>query len=103
VINVQLVMVSLAVAACIVGLLRARDAIRADQIDGRQGFGRAIRWRVFLVVALLCWIGGISVLVWLADKPPLEQLVSLDPPGVIDTRIWIPLGARVNTNSAPGF
>ena len=87
-------MVSLAVAACMAGVSAASDAIRADQIDARQGLWPAIRWRVFLVLALLCWIGGISVLVWLVDKPPLEQPVSLDPPGVIDNRIRIPLRAR---------
>jgi hypothetical protein len=92
--NVQLFMGSVAAAACIAGLLSANAAIQADEIDGRLSLWPAIRWRVVLVVALLFWIGGISVLVWLTDRSPLDQPISLDPPGVIDTRIWIPLRAR---------
>jgi hypothetical protein len=49
---------------------------------------------VALVAALLFWIGGIGALIWLVDRSALEQPISLDPPGVIDTRIWIPLRAR---------
>jgi hypothetical protein len=92
--SVQLVMVSVAVGACIAGLLSANAAIQADPIEGRQGLWSVIRWRVILVVALLFWIGGIVVLAWLIDRSPLEQPISLDPPGAIDTRIWIPLRAR---------
>ncbi len=87
-------MVSVAVAACIAGLLSANAAIQADPIDGPQGLWPAIRRRVVSVVALLFWIGGISALVWLISRSPLEQAISLDPPGVVDTRIWIPLRAR---------
>ena len=92
--NVQLFVVSIAIAACIAGLLSGNAAIQADQIEGRLGLWPAIRWRVALVVGLLFWIGGISALVWLVSRSLLEQPISLDPPGVIDTRIWIPLRAR---------
>src|SRR5882762_4851183 len=76
------------------GLLLARAAARAEQIDGRQALWPVIRWRVALVVTLLVWIGGVSALVSFVSRAPLEQPISLDPPGVIDTRIWIPLRAR---------
>jgi hypothetical protein len=92
--SVQIFMLSVAVAACIGGLLSANDAVQADPIDGRQRLWPVIRWRVVLVVTLLFWMGGISALVWLVSKSPLEQPISLDPPGVIDTSIWIPLRSR---------
>jgi hypothetical protein len=63
-------------------------------IVARQSLWSLIRRRVVLVVALLVWIGCFITLESLTSKPPLEQPISLDPPGVIDTKIWIPLRER---------
>ena len=45
-------------------------------------------------MALLVWIGSAVALEWYIDQSPLEQAISLDPAGVIDTKIWIPLRER---------
>jgi len=68
--------------------------IQADPIVAQEGLWPSIRRRVALVVVLLVWIGGVATLEWLVDQPPLEQPISLDPPGVIDTKIWVPLRER---------
>lgn len=70
------------------------DLTQAGQIVGQQGLWPSMRRRVALVAALLVWIGGVIVLEWIVDHSPLEQSISLDPPGVIDTKVWIPLQER---------
>jgi hypothetical protein len=50
-----------------------------------------IRRHVTLIVSLLAWICSFFALDSLVSRFPLEQSISLDPPGVIDTNIWIPL------------
>ena len=64
---------------------------QAGQIVGQRSLWPSIRRRVALVVVLLVWIGGVMTLEARVDQSPLEQHISLDPPGVIDTKIWIPL------------
>jgi hypothetical protein len=69
-------------------------AAQAGQIIAPQGLWPVIGRRVILVVILLVWIGGLITLDSLLSKSPLTQPISLDPPGVIDTEIWIPLRER---------
>ena len=65
--------------------------IQADQVVIREGLWSEIGRRVALIVILLVWIGAFITLDTLVSKSPLAQPISLDPPGVIDTEIWIPL------------
>ena len=66
-------------------------ATQLGQIVVRQGLWPVVGRRAVLVVALLSWIVGFLTLNSLVSKPPLAQSISLDPPGVIDAEIWIPL------------
>jgi hypothetical protein len=59
-----------------------------------QGLWPVFGRRVSFVVVLLVWIGSFIALDSLVSKSPLTQLISLDPPGAIDTEIWIPLRER---------
>jgi hypothetical protein len=68
--------------------------VEARPIVAQRGLWPSIRRRVALIVVLLVWIGGVLALEWLVDQSPFEQAISLDPPGVIDTKIWIPLRER---------
>jgi hypothetical protein len=65
---------------------------QTGEIVSRQGLWPMICRRVVLIAVLLVWIGCFITLDSLVSKSPLApQPISLDPPGGIDTEIWIPL------------
>jgi hypothetical protein len=74
--------------------ISASTATEADELAARQGLWPAIRRRVVLIVVLLVWVGGFFTTLNVLWANPLSQSISLDPPGIIDTEIWLPLPER---------
>ena len=79
------------VIALIAGFLSADTANAIDPIDPPQRLWPVIRWRVIAVAALVVLIEGMVTLSSIVNEFPLNQPISFDPPGSVDTRIWIPL------------
>ena len=72
----------------------AVTATQSGDVNGRGALWPLIRGHVLLVASLVGWIGGFFTLDSLIERSPLEEPISLDPPGNIDTNIWIPLRER---------
>jgi hypothetical protein len=75
--------------ALIAGFLSADTANAIDPIDPPQRLWPVIRWRVIAVAALVVLIEGMVTLSSIVNEFPLDQPISLDPPGSVDTRIRV--------------
>jgi hypothetical protein len=64
------------------------------QIDRCHDLWPKIRRNAYWILFFLAWSGGIFLLDSIVSKAPLNQPISLDPPGIVDTSIWIPLPER---------